>query len=213
MTIGIYGFGGLGREVYDTVMLVRNEADRIIFIDDMEKHADSYGVADILDFSSAARISDLGVVIAVGEPSTRIKLRQKVEAAGLRLHTVVHPTASISPFSHIDDGVYIGAGAMVSCQVRLHKNVFLQPQSIIGHDSVLGADTLLSSLSMVCGNCLVGDGCYIAPNCVIKQEVKIGNSVLVAFSSTVHRDIPDDVVVMGSPARAIARNYGRVFQD
>ena len=39
-------------------------------------------------------------------------------------------------------------------------------------------------------------------------DISIGNNVVVGANSVVLTDIPDNVTVMGSPARIISRNTG-----
>ena len=49
----------------------------------------------------------------------------------------------------------------------------------------------------------IGDNCWIGGNTVILPGVSIGNNVTVAAGSLVTKDIPDNKLAMGSPARII----------
>lgn len=49
----------------------------------------------------------------------------------------------------------------------------------------------------------IGDNCWIGGNTVILPGVTIGNNVTVAAGSLVTKDIPDNKLAMGSPARII----------
>lgn len=51
----------------------------------------------------------------------------------------------------------------------------------------------------------IGDNVWIGGRAVINPGVTIGNNVVVASGAVVTKDIPDDVVVGGNPARIIKR--------
>ena len=53
------------------------------------------------------------------------------------------------------------------------------------------------------GKCKVGDNCYIGTGSVIIVPVIIGNNVTVGAGSVVTKDIPDNAVVAGNPAKII----------
>jgi len=49
----------------------------------------------------------------------------------------------------------------------------------------------------------IGDNCWIGGNSVILPGITIGNNVTVAAGSLVTKDIPDNKLAMGSPARLV----------
>lgn len=49
----------------------------------------------------------------------------------------------------------------------------------------------------------IGDNVWIGGNVTIVPGVTIGNNVVIGAGSTVTRDVPDNVVVAGNPARVI----------
>ena len=50
---------------------------------------------------------------------------------------------------------------------------------------------------------IIGDNVYVGCNVVIIGDIKIGNNVIIGAGSVVIKDIPDNVVVVGNPARII----------
>ena len=50
---------------------------------------------------------------------------------------------------------------------------------------------------------VIGDNVYIAANATVIGGVNIGNNVIVGAGSVVIKDIPDNSVVVGNPARII----------
>ena len=132
MTIGIYGAGGLGREVFDTVCLIKKETDKIIFIDDVRgNECLNYASTPIITLEVARKIPDLSVIIAVGEPSVRKRMHDAVRENNINLCSVIHPMSNISPFAKIGEGVYVGAFTYISCNASIADNVFLQPVLLV----------------------------------------------------------------------------------
>ena len=79
----------------------------------------------------------------------------------------------------------------------------------IGHDSSIGADSVLSSGVTVCGNCTIGERSFIGVNVPIKEIISIGNDSIIGIGSVVIRDIPDNVIALGNPARPMKNNDDR----
>ncbi len=47
----------------------------------------------------------------------------------------------------------------------------------------------------------------------MRQGISIGNDTIVGMGSVVHRDIPNDVIALGNPARPMKKNEEhRVFR-
>jgi len=55
----------------------------------------------------------------------------------------------------------------------------------------------------VYGRIIIGNNVFIGINSIIMPGVKIGNNVVIGAGSIVNKDIPDNVVVAGIPAKVI----------
>ena len=49
----------------------------------------------------------------------------------------------------------------------------------------------------------IGDNVWIGGRAVINPGVKIGNNVVIASGAVITKDVPDNLIVGGNPARAI----------
>jgi serine O-acetyltransferase len=84
----------------------------------------------------------------------------------------------------------------------------------LGHDTKLGNHCTLQTGVMIGPTSgrgpRVGDHVYFAPGAKVFGSMKIGNHVVVAPNSVVVKDIPDNCVVSGVPAKIIKMNGEKV---
>ena len=216
MILGIYGAGGLGREVLELATQIKQWKE-IIFIDDHREVDTLRGNIEVLTFDEMKgkySVENIVLTIAVGEPSTRELVCHKVRQAGYQLATLVHPGVHISKTTILDDGVIIGANTIVSCDVHIGCNTFIQNSVSIGHDTIIGQHSVVSAFDAIAGACAIGDRTYIGMSVPVKEKISIGSDTIVGMGSVVVRDIPDNVIAMGNPARPMKHKDGsRVFNS
>ena len=53
------------------------------------------------------------------------------------------------------------------------------------------------------GKIKIGDNVHIGMNCIIMPNVKIGNNCIIGCSAVVTKDIPDNSIAVGVPAKVI----------
>ena len=93
----------------------------------------------------------------------------------------------------------------------------LNPKGIhIGKNTIIASHTTISSHKLsrnsdtypfIQLNTFIGDNCLIGVNSIIMPGVKIGNNSVVGSGSIVTKDIPDNVIVAGNPAKIIKENF------
>lgn len=215
MVLAIYGAGGLGKEIFDTVISsTSNQFDEIVFIDDNEKMHDYYGknVYSFLRFQDCFKAEECQLIIGVGEPSTRAFLFEKVLRCGYSFASIIHSSVIISPTSKIGNGTYIGPLSFISSDTSVGHNVIIQPHAMIGHDVSIGDSSVISTNVVLAGNCMVGARTFVALNVSVEQKIKIGDDSIIGMASCVNKDIPSEVIAMGYPARVLKKNeLRRVF--
>ena len=219
MKLFIYCAGGFGREVYD-VAKRSNQAvpqwESIAFIDDFIAHdvVDFYGTkACKLQYVLQHHALDaFEVVIANGEPAHRQSIDERLQQHGITLGQVRDTTAVFSDTAVLGPGLIVTPYCSVSSQAVIGRNVAINTKSIVGHDIVLGDHVVVSSMVNIGGGCTVGANSYIGMGAQIKEGLRIGADVIIGMGSVVYSDIPDGVIALGNPARAVRANTDkRVF--
>ena len=84
--------------------------------------------------------------------------------------------------------------------IEIGDNVTLAPRvHILCHDA--STKQFLNYTKI--GKVKIGDNVFIGAESVVLPNVKIGSNVIIGANSTVTKDIPDNVVVAGNPAKVI----------
>ena len=107
----------------------------------------------------------------------------------------------------LEDEVWIGSCSTVEIgtlgETRICTGSKIDDLVQVGHNVTVGSNTLIMAGSIICGGATIGEKCWIAPNSVIKEKVRIGNRVKVGLGAVVIRDIQDDLIVAGVPAKPL----------
>lgn len=74
----------------------------------------------------------------------------------------------------------------------------------IAHNVFIGENTLIIANSMIGGSTKIGSNTWVAPSVSALNGISIGQNCFIGIGSTVMRDVPDNVTVVGSPARDIS---------
>ena len=211
--LGIYGCGGAGLESKEIAEIL-GRWDELVFIDDAHSNDRFKGIRRLNhdEFIAEYSSSIAEISISLGEPELKVKLYEKMSGEGYRFANLIHPSAIISASASIGNGLIIKPHALISCDAVVGNNVSLEENGIIGHGSVVEDHCQISANVVVAGGCHIGRATYIGLSVPIKQGVTIGANSVIGMGSVVLRDIPDNVIAMGNPARPMKnKDNSRVF--
>ena len=219
MKLVICGEGGLGHEVLDLVLQLQKAGlkfyDEIFFLDDDIVKASymGYKVMPSKEIYKSYDFLDTKFVIAIGEPKYRIKLIKEIRERGYSFETLVHPTAQIGNNTVIKEGTVVQWGSFISCDCQIGENCFFQPSCNVGHACVIEDNCIVSTNVVVSGDVMIGENTYLAVGVSVIQGACIGANSVIGMGSVVIRDIPDNVIAMGNPARPMKnKDDSHVFQ-
>ncbi|MBT6539794.1 MAG: acetyltransferase [Francisellaceae bacterium] len=139
--------------------------------------------------------------VAIGDNKSRYKLINEYLHQSYNLKSVKHPQSIISFFSKIEPGAMISAGAVIGPNVIINHGTIINHNAVVDHECIIGMCSHIAPSATLGGNVQIGEGGFIGAGAVVLPGVKIGNWVTVGAGSVVTKDLPDNCVVKGVPAR------------
>ena len=201
----IIGAGGHGKVIADIASALGNW-NQIAFVDD--KYPD---LAQVLDWPVIGGMDDFqkhrqeypDVFVAVGDNAVRQKLTIWSEEAGFHLPALIHPRAAVSRLAVIGAGTVINSQSAVNANARIGKGCIVNTGATVGHDCLLGDFVHVAPGASLAGETVIGDGCWIGMRSAVIEQLTVGKGVVVGAGAVVLRNIPDNKLVVGIPARII----------
>ncbi len=145
--------------------------------------------------------------IAVSSPAVRRAIYEFLQECHPRYATLIHPTAKLSKSVTIGAGTTVSYGCILSVNVTLGSQIYLNMRTVIGHDTVIRDFSTCLINCIVAGNVLINEGVLLGSNCVIREKKTIGNNAKISMGSVVYFDVEDNVVVMNRPPKSMKLNH------
>ncbi|WRH66498.1 MAG: serine O-acetyltransferase [Planktothrix sp. GU0601_MAG3] len=126
-------------------------------------------------------------------------IKQILKTLGFIWHKIIEMIAGIDIPSktQIGQGFYIGhfGGIIINQDVKIGENCNISQGVTIG----------VGGRGEKSGCPVIGDRVFIGPGAKIFGKIKIGNDVAIGANAVVTKDLPDNAVAVGIPARVV--NY------
>lgn len=213
--IGVYGASGFGKQVMPLIarQFSTINKDCFVFIDDSNEltELNGYKVLTYHEFLKHPSINKRAT-IAIANSQVRELLSNRLAADHVKSISVKSETSVI-----LDEGtIYIAEGSVLCSQVCLtsslkigkffHANMY----SYVTHDCIIGDYVTFAPRVSCNGNVHIHDHAYIGTGAVIKQgrpdqPLIIGEGAVVGMGAVVTKSVPAGAVVIGNPARPLAR--------
>jgi len=122
------------------------------------------------------------------------------------------PISIISKNSIIDKSSKVGHGLLALPSSVIHKkshignNCLLNVNSIIDHECIIGNGVHIMGSAYIAGRVQIGDHSSIGANSTILPDITIGKNAIIGAGSVVTKNVKDNHVVVGNPARFLRKN-------
>lgn len=143
-----------------------------------------------------------GVGGTSGQRSRR-RIFERATGLGFEFVEAIHPNAVVSISSSLGAGATVMANATVNAGSEIGANVIVNTGAIVEHDCTVGDHSHIASGSRLGGGVRVGEGSHIGIGASVREGISIGDNSIVGAGAVVVRDVPDDVVVVGVPAKVL----------
>lgn len=162
------------------------------------------------DYYSYTTYSNKDYVLGVYSPNSKYQVYNFfLETCGINKDMYINIIANnvILPNVYtIGYGCFINYSSLISAYTILHNFVTINRNVSIGHHCILHDFVTISPGTNIAGQCEIGEGTFIGVGTTILNHIKIGKNVIIGAGSLVTKNVPDNTVYYGSPAKYIRDN-------
>jgi sugar O-acyltransferase (sialic acid O-acetyltransferase NeuD family) len=135
-------------------------------------------------------------------PANRQKVMREAFRVGFRsAYCLIDPSVPQPRSLSYGPGLYVNAGCTLGAASEFDEFVFVNRGSSIGHHARFGAFVSIGPGAVVAGSVKIGRGSVVGAGAVVMPELSIGSNSVIGAGSVVTKDVPDNCLVLGVPAR------------
>jgi sugar O-acyltransferase (sialic acid O-acetyltransferase NeuD family) len=208
----IWGASGFALVVSDIIRL-RKEFELAGYLDDInperkgERFCNSVILGGREQLEKLAEAGIKNIILGFGDCKGRLELTGLLKARGFSLLSAIHPGAVIPEDVQLGQGLMVGAGVVIDPFVKVGESCVINRGALIGHESNIQDCVNIAPGVNIGGRVSIGKGSFLGIGSTVINNIKIGTNVVIGAGSVVVKDIPDNVVAYGIPAKVI-RNAG-----
>ncbi len=200
MSIFVYGAGGHGKVIVDTIRNAQILYGVTHLIDDDVRLQGRLLLGTAIRGADAIHL-DRGF-IAIGDNASRLRIASRYRG---RLVTLVHRTALLGQDVPMGEGSVLMAGAIVNVGSTLGANVIVNTAATVDHDCVIGDGVHIAPGCHLCGNVEVGEGSLLGVGTLVVPGIRIGRNAFIHAGQTITRDVADGEIVRAPRRMPVAR--------
>ncbi len=117
--------------------------------------------------------------------------------------SLIHPSSVCAQTSVYGVGLHISPLSVVAPYAILGDFVVINRNVSVGHHTILGNFVTLNPGVNVAGCCNIGSNVTIGTGATILDSITIGAGSIIGAGSVVTKNVPENVVVYGTPAKII----------
>jgi sugar O-acyltransferase (sialic acid O-acetyltransferase NeuD family) len=116
--------------------------------------------------------------------------------------SLIHPLIDLA-YVEYGPNCMLSEGNVLGPNVKIGRHLTCRLQSTISHDVTIGDYVYISPGVTICGTVTLKDGCDLGAGCTILPDLTVGENSIIGAGAVVIRDVPDNVTVVGVPAKII----------
>lgn len=214
MGMYIYAAGGFAREVAWLAETVEAECagQKVLgFVDDSKDRVGQvingykvFSFEEVLLREEKPQFS-----VAIGSPSARQKVSERILSHGGELVTLIHPRVERSRWLDVGAGTVICAGSILTTNIKLGVGVQINLDCTVGHDVLMDDYATLAPGAHISGFVHLGKRVYVGTGAVIingnaDQPLIIGDDAVIGAGAVVSKSLQGGMTYVGIPARPLA---------
>lgn len=200
----VIGAGGHGAVVAEAAA-ESNQWKDVLFLDD------NASLETVLDFPVVGSTTEIlaladansEIIVAIGDNRHRLDVCEEILRSGLRLATVIHPSACISKSALLSAGTVVCAGAIINARTKVGRACILNTGATIDHDCELEDGVHVSPGANIAGGVKIEKLAWVGIGASVREGIVIGQESVVGAGSAVVADVARGARVGGVPAKRL----------
>jgi sugar O-acyltransferase (sialic acid O-acetyltransferase NeuD family) len=143
------------------------------------------------------------ILIAMSRMDKRQELIRQVRDVPLTPVNIIHPSSVISKSALMGEGCLIAPLVIIGPGVEIGDHTIFNSAITIDHDTLIEENVIIGSGVHLPGHVKVLSGTFIGVGSCSVNGVTIGRNCLIGAGSVITKDIPDNVIAAGVPAKVI----------
>lgn len=212
--IFVVGTSGLAKEMAQLIRQIDSEERRWRFGGYIAESSSEIGkrlpwgtvVGD--DRWLLGRAGTADVVIGVGNPGVRRQIACAYQKRkDFQFPNLIHPTAMIdSECVRLGVGNVVAMGVAFTCEIEAGDFNLFNLNVTVGHDCRVGSYNVVNPGANISGNVTIGDEVLVGTGSQILEGTQITSKAVVGAGAVVVRDITEQGIWMGVPAKPKVRS-------
>jgi sugar O-acyltransferase (sialic acid O-acetyltransferase NeuD family) len=191
MKLAIFGYGGHAREVACQI-----DQELTFFVD--EEHSNKIA-KPISEFDPKKYL----MMVAIADSKVRAIVVNRLPKE-TKYFTFIHPSAQIMDDNiEIGEGSFIGAGSILTTNIKLGKHALLNRGNHIGHDCNIGDYFSAMPNAVIGGNVWIDNKVYMGSCSNIREKIKIVANTTIGMNAAIVKNITESGTYIGVPAKKI----------
>ena len=155
----------------------------------------------VIEFDEFVPQADELYVLGPTTPSRAAMVQQLRQRHEMKFHTMVHPSAYVSPLATLAEGVFVNCNSSIGPGVQLAPHVLINRGATVGHDTRIDEFSRVQPGCNLGGLSRIGRCVTIGIGATVLERLVIGDGAVVGAGAVVLADVPPHVLVAGVPAK------------
>lgn len=132
----------------------------------------------------------------------RVEISEYLKSSfDLEALNLINRTAYICPTASIGEGLMMMPGSVIHSYSTIKSQCIVNTNASIDHECHIGNGVHIMGGAVITGRVRIGDFATIGSNATVLPDLTVGSGAFVGAGAVVTKNVPDNTVVVGIPAR------------